>query len=56
MGADGIVVSNDGGRQLDGALSGIEAVPAVVDRVGGIGGVPVYLDSGIRRGSDVSAG
>lgn len=53
LGADGIVVSNHGGRQLDGALSSIEALPAVVDRVGGANGVPVYLDGGIRRGSDV---
>lgn len=53
LGADGIVVSNHGGRQLDSALSSIEALPAVVDRVGGSGGVPVYLDGGIRRGSDV---
>jgi L-lactate dehydrogenase (cytochrome)/(S)-mandelate dehydrogenase len=53
LGADGIVVSNHGGRQLDSALSSLEALPAVVDRVGGSGGVPVYLDGGIRRGSDV---
>ncbi len=53
LGADGIVVSNHGGRQLDSALSSIEALPGVVDRVGGPGGVPVYLDGGIRRGSDV---
>ncbi|CAM2998634.1 alpha-hydroxy acid oxidase [Prescottella defluvii] len=51
LGADSIMVSNHGGRQLDGALSSLDALPAVVDRVGDR--VPVYLDGGIRRGSDV---
>ncbi len=50
-GADAIVVSNHGGRQLDGAQAAIEALPAVVDGVGG--DAAVLLDGGIRRGSDV---
>jgi isopentenyl diphosphate isomerase/L-lactate dehydrogenase-like FMN-dependent dehydrogenase len=51
LGADGVIVSNHGGRQLDGVLSAVDALPAVVDRVGGR--VPVFLDGGIRRGTDV---
>lgn len=50
-GADGIVVSNHGGRQLDGVLSGIAALPAMLDEVGGR--VPVLMDGGIRSGLDV---
>ena len=50
-GADGIVVSNHGGRQLDHAIASLDALPAVVDRVGDR--VPVLLDGGIRRGTDV---
>ena len=50
-GIDGLIVSNHGGRQLDGAISAIRALPAIVDQVAG--GVPVLLDGGIRRGSDV---
>jgi L-lactate dehydrogenase (cytochrome) len=50
-GMDGIVVSNHGGRQLDGALSGIAALPAVRDAVGGR--MPILLDGGIRSGLDV---
>jgi len=50
-GADGIVVSNHGGRQLDGVLSGIAALPAILDEVGGR--VPVLMDGGIRSGLDV---
>lgn len=50
-GADGIVVSNHGGRQLDSVSSTIEALPEVVAAVRGR--VPVILDGGIRRGSDV---
>src|SRR5690606_30904762 len=49
-GADGIIVSNHGGRQLDGVISAIEALPLVADAVDGR--VPVLFDSGIRRGSD----
>ena len=51
VGADGIVVSNHGGRQLDGCQSSLDALPAIVDRVGGH--VPVLLDGGVRRGTDV---
>ena len=50
-GADGIVVSNHGGRQLDGVLSGIAALPAILDEVGGR--VPVLMDGGVRSGLDV---
>ncbi|RQQ08221.1 alpha-hydroxy-acid oxidizing protein [Burkholderia stagnalis] len=50
-GADAIVVSNHGGRQLDGALSSIKALPAVVDAAGNH--VEVWLDGGIRSGQDV---
>ncbi len=50
-GADAIVVSNHGGRQLDGALSSIRALPSVLDEVGGQ--MEVHLDSGIRSGQDV---
>jgi L-lactate dehydrogenase (cytochrome)/(S)-mandelate dehydrogenase len=50
-GVDGLIVSNHGGRQLDGAASAIEALPAVVAAVGGR--IPVLLDGGVRRGSDV---
>jgi lactate 2-monooxygenase len=50
-GMDGIVVSNHGGRQLDGAIGAIEALPDVVDAVGRR--VPVLLDSGVRGGADV---
>jgi L-lactate dehydrogenase (cytochrome) len=51
IGADGIVVSNHGGRALDCSLAPIEALPAIVDAVGGK--MTVFLDSGVRRGSDV---
>lgn len=50
-GADGIFVSNHGGRQLDGAISAIRALPRVVDAVGDR--ADVILDGGVRRGSDV---
>jgi isopentenyl diphosphate isomerase/L-lactate dehydrogenase-like FMN-dependent dehydrogenase len=50
-GADAIVVSNHGGRQLDGAAASIDALPAILDAVGDR--VEVYLDSGIRRGTDI---
>lgn len=50
-GADGIMVSNHGGRQLDGCLASIDALPEVVSAVAGR--VPVLLDSGVRRGTDV---
>ncbi|CAO1612791.1 unnamed protein product [Sympodiomycopsis kandeliae] len=50
-GADGIVVSNHGGRQLDGTLATIDALPEVVEAVRGR--IPVHIDGGIRRGSDI---
>ncbi len=50
-GLDGIVVSNHGGRQVDGAIATIEALPAVVDAVDGR--IPVLMDSGIRGGADI---
>jgi L-lactate dehydrogenase (cytochrome)/(S)-mandelate dehydrogenase len=50
-GVDGIMVSNHGGRQLDGAISGLDALPAIVEAVGGR--IPVLVDGGIRRGADV---
>ena len=51
VGADGIIVSNHGGRQLDGALSSIRALEPVLDAVGDK--TEVYLDSGVRSGQDV---
>jgi L-lactate dehydrogenase (cytochrome) len=50
-GADAIVVSNHGGRQLDGAPSSIEALPAIVEAVGDK--MEVWMDGGIRSGQDV---
>lgn len=50
-GAQGIIVSNHGGRQLDGAIPTATALREIVDAVGSA--VEVYVDSGIRRGSDV---
>jgi lactate 2-monooxygenase len=49
-GADGIIVSNHGGRQVDGAIGALDALPAVVDAVGGE--AEVLFDSGIRCGAD----
>lgn len=51
VGADAIIVSNHGGRQLDGAMSAIAALPAIVDAVGDK--AEVWMDSGIRSGQDV---
>ena len=51
VGADAIIVSNHGGRQLDGAISSIRALPSIMDAVGDQ--VEVHLDSGIRSGQDV---
>ncbi len=51
VGADAIIVSNHGGRQLDGAVSSISALPAILEAVGDQ--VEVHLDSGIRSGQDV---
>ncbi|MCA0317806.1 MAG: alpha-hydroxy-acid oxidizing protein [Proteobacteria bacterium] len=50
-GADALIVSNHGGRQLDGALTAIEALPPIVDAVGSR--IEVHMDSGIRSGQDV---
>ena len=49
-GFDGVVVSNHGGRQLDGAIATLDALPAIVEEVAGR--IPVLLDSGIRSGAD----
>jgi L-lactate dehydrogenase (cytochrome) len=50
-GADALIVSNHGGRQLDGAESSINALPRIVDAVGSQ--IEVHMDSGIRSGQDV---
>jgi isopentenyl diphosphate isomerase/L-lactate dehydrogenase-like FMN-dependent dehydrogenase len=50
-GADGVMVSNHGGRGLDGCLAAIDALPEVVAAVGGR--VPVLMDGGVTRGTDV---
>ncbi|MEV6342804.1 alpha-hydroxy acid oxidase [Actinoplanes sp. NPDC051851] len=50
-GAAGVIVSNHGGRQLDGAIASVDALPAVAEAVGGR--IPVLVDGGIRRGTDV---
>jgi L-lactate dehydrogenase (cytochrome) len=52
-GANGIIVSNHGGRQLDRAVASLAALPPVLDAVGG--DVPVLVDGGVRRGSDIVA-
>ncbi len=51
LGADGLIVSNHGGRQLDGALSTARALPAIADAVGG--DLTVLADGGVRSGLDV---
>lgn len=51
VGADAIIVSNHGGRQLDGALSSIRMLPSILDAVGDK--IEVHLDSGVRSGQDV---
>jgi isopentenyl diphosphate isomerase/L-lactate dehydrogenase-like FMN-dependent dehydrogenase len=51
-GIDGLIVSNHGGRQLDGAPASLDALPAIVDAVASH--IPVLLDGGVRRGSDVA--
>jgi len=50
-GADALIVSNHGGRQLDGAVSSIEALPAIVDAVGAR--LELHMDGGIRSGQDL---
>ena len=54
IGADGLVVSNHGARSLDCSIASIDALPAIVERVGGR--MTVFLDSGVRRGSDIVKG
>jgi lactate 2-monooxygenase len=49
-GIDGVVVSNHGGRQVDGAIASLDALPAVAEAVGGR--IPILLDSGVRGGAD----
>lgn len=49
VGADGVIVSNHGGRQVDGSIAALEALPDVVSAAGSL---PVFFDSGIRTGSD----
>jgi len=51
-GIDGLIVSNHGGRQLNGAPASLDALPAIVEAVAGH--IPVLLDGGVRRGSDVA--
>jgi L-lactate dehydrogenase (cytochrome) len=51
MGVDGVIVSNHGGRQLDGTVSPLRVLPEIVQAVGP--DFPVMMDSGIRRGTDV---
>jgi lactate 2-monooxygenase len=51
-GVDAIIVSNHGGRQVDGAIGALDALPRVVDEVEGT--LPVLFDSGIRGGSDIA--
>ncbi|MBA3735623.1 MAG: alpha-hydroxy-acid oxidizing protein [Actinobacteria bacterium] len=52
-GADGIAVSNHGGRQLDRAATPLELVPSLADAIGGT--AEIYLDGGVRSGADVAA-
>ncbi len=51
LGIDGLIVSNHGGRQIDGEVASLEALPAVAEAVNGK--IPVLLDSGVRGGADV---
>lgn len=50
-GVDGLIVSNHGGRQIDGAIGSFDALPRIIDEVNGK--IPVLFDSGIRGGSDI---
>lgn len=50
-GADGIIVSNHGGRQLDGAIAPLKALPGIVDKVGSE--MAVMIGGGFRRGTDI---
>jgi (S)-mandelate dehydrogenase len=51
VGCDGVVVSNHGGRQLDGAVATLDALPAIASAVGSK--ITVLLDGGVRRGVDI---
>ena len=51
MGCDAVVVSNHGGRQLDGAVATFDALPGIIRAIDGR--IPVLLDGGVRRGSDI---
>ena len=51
LGVDGIILSNHGGRQLDGVIASIDALPNVIDKIGGQ--ISVLMDCGVCRGSDV---
>ena len=51
LGVDGIWISNHGGRQLDGAIASIDALPAIADQISGK--IPLLIDSGVRRGVDI---
>lgn len=50
VGMDGVIVSNHGGRQVEGAIASLDALPAIVEAVRGE--IPILLDSGVRRASD----
>jgi len=50
LGVDGIIVSNHGGRQLDGAVAPLRVLPGIAAQAGGM---TVMMDSGVRRGTDV---
>ena len=51
LGVDGVIISNHGGRQLDGALSSIRSLPSIIDAVGDQ--IEVWMDGGIRSGQDI---
>jgi 4-hydroxymandelate oxidase len=50
-GVDGLIISNHGGRQIDGAMAPIEALPSIADAVAGR--LPLLVDGGVRRGTDI---
>ncbi len=52
LGADGVVLSNHGGRQLDSCISGLDALPETVRAIGGK--ASIIVDGGVRRGSDIA--
>lgn len=52
LGVDGVILSNHGGRQLDGAISGLEALPGIVAAIGGK--ASIIVDGGVTRGSDIA--